>query len=124
VIPICEIVRLEPPVLVRVSESFCEAPTCTVPKLKLAGFDPTAPGATPVPERGKISDGLGASEVTVTLPLALPVDWGEKVAVNVVLCETFRASGVVIPLTENPVPVAATCEMLTVAGLLLVSVTV
>jgi hypothetical protein len=41
--PTFEIVTLVPPVLVTVSDSVCFVPTCTLPKLKLVGFDPRAP---------------------------------------------------------------------------------
>ncbi len=43
---------------------------------------------------------------------------------NVVLCEALRASGVVMPLSLNPVPLTEACEILTVAPVLLVSVMV
>jgi hypothetical protein len=77
-----------------------------------------------VPDNGKDSEGLGASEVIVTLPLALPAVSGENVAVNVVVCDALSARGVVIPLSLKPVPLTEACEMLTVAPVLLVSVIV
>jgi hypothetical protein len=117
-------VTLEPPVLVTVSDKNSLLPTVTVPKVRLVGFDPNAPGATPVPDNGSNSEGFGASEVIVTVPLALPAARGEKVAVNVVLCDALRASGVVMPLNLNPVPLTEACEMLTVAPVLLVNVMV
>jgi hypothetical protein len=119
-----ETVRVEPPVLVMVSVSTCLLPSVTLPKFKLVGFAPSAPCVTPVPDNGRDSEEFGASEVIVTLPLALPAAWGAKVAVNVVLCEALRASGVVMPLILNPVPLTAACEILTVAPVSLVSVMV
>src|SRR5690349_5469224 len=47
-----EIVTLDPPVLVTVSESVLLPLTCTLPKARLVGFDPSAPPATPVPVNG------------------------------------------------------------------------
>lgn len=75
-IAICEIVTLVPPVLVTVSESDELLPTVTVPNAKLVGLEVSAPTETPVPDRPIVSGELGALDVTVTLPLALPVAAG------------------------------------------------
>ena len=122
--PTCDMVSVDPPVFVTVSDNTCLLPTVTVPKFRLVGFDPSAPWVTPVPDNCRDSEGFGASEVIVTLPLALPAVSGENVAVNVVLCEALRANGVVMPLNLNPVPLTEACEMFTVAPLLLVNVMV
>lgn len=92
---------LEAPVLVIVSESVVLLPTFTFPKLRLVGFALKAPGVTPVPDTGIDSEGLLASEEIVTVPLALPLDFGTKAIVNVVLCEAPSETGVVIPLIEK-----------------------
>jgi hypothetical protein len=94
--------------LVTVSERDWLFPTVTLPKLRLAGFAPSAPGATPVPDRGIIRVGFDAFEVTVTLPLALPAEAGVNVTVKLALCPAVNVTGVVIPLRLNPVPLAAT----------------
>jgi len=60
------------PVLVRVSVSVELAATTILPKLKLVGDAVNAPGATPVPESGRVREGFDALEVMVTVPLALP----------------------------------------------------
>jgi len=60
-------------------------PTVTVPKVRLLGLDPRAPGETPVPARAIETAGLDASDVMVTVPLALPVACGANVTENVVL---------------------------------------
>ena len=73
------------PVLVRVSVRVELAATTTLPKLKLVGDAVSAPGATPVPERGSVSEGFDAFDVMVTLPLALPAACGANVTVKVVL---------------------------------------
>jgi hypothetical protein len=101
-------VTLEPPVLVTVSDRDCLLPTVTLPKLRLVGFDPNAPGATPVPDNGMVSVGLEAVEVMVTLPLTLPADAGVSVTVKVALCPAVSVTGVVIPLKLNPVPLIPT----------------
>ena len=82
-------------------------PTVTLPKLRLVGFDPSVPWATPVPDKGMFRVGLEAVEVRVTLPLALAADVGANLTLKVVLWPAVRVSGVVIPLRLNPVPVMA-----------------
>jgi hypothetical protein len=98
-IPTWEIVTLEPPVLVTVSDRACLLPTVTLPKLRLVGFDPSAPNATPVPDRGTVREGFEASDVIVTVPLALPLACGAKATVKVVLWEALSVNGIVIPLS-------------------------
>src|SRR5579863_5151538 len=94
----CEIVMLDPPVLVRVSDRVCLVPTGTVPKLRLAGFDPRTPAKTPVPVSPIFKTGFAASDATETAPLAPPVVVGANETVKVVLCAGFRVSGVESPL--------------------------
>jgi hypothetical protein len=101
-------VTLVPPVLVTVSERDWLFPTVTLPKLRLVGFDPSAPGEIPVPDKGIVRDGFEAFEVTVTLPLALPAAAGVNVTEKLALCPAVNVTGVVIPLRLNPVPLAAT----------------
>ena len=83
-------------------------PTVTLPKLRLVGFDPSVPGATPVPDNGMVGVGLEAFEVTVTLPLTLPADAGVNLTLKVVLCPAVSVTGAVIPLRLNPVPLIPT----------------
>ena len=99
---------LEPPVLVTVSDRDLLFPTVTLPKLRLVGFDPSAPGVTPVPDNGMVKVGFGAFDVTVTLPLTLPADCGVNATVKDALCPARRATGVVIPLRLYPVPLIPT----------------
>ncbi len=49
------------------------------------------------------------------MPLTLPAELGENLAVNVVLCPAASAKGVVIPLTLKPVPEAVACEIVRLA---------
>ncbi len=91
-------VMLEPPVLVTVSESDCRFPTVTLPKLRAVGFEPSDPGAIPVPDNRMVRVGVWAFELIATLPLTLPADPGVNVTLKVVLCPAVRVNGVTIPL--------------------------
>ena len=95
---------LEPPVLVTVSDKVWLLPTVTLPKLRLAGFEPRVPCVTPVPDNGMVRVGFDAVEVMVTLPLALAADRGANLTLKVALWPAVRVTGVVIPLRLNPVP--------------------
>src|ERR1700691_1012455 len=99
---------LDPPVLVTVSDTDRLLPTVTLPKLRLVGFDPSAPGASPVPDKGMVRVGFGALEVTVRLPLTPAADAGVNVTLNVALCPAVSVTGAVIPLAVNPVPLIPT----------------
>ena len=94
--------------LVTVSDKDCLLPTVPLPKLRLAGFDPIVPGATPVPDRGTVRLGLGAFEVIVTLPLTLPADAGVNVTLKLALWPAVSVTGAVIPLRLYPVPLIPT----------------
>ena len=48
--------------VVTVSDRDWLLPTVTLPKLRLLGLDPSAPGATPVPHNGMLRLGLDAVE--------------------------------------------------------------
>ena len=74
-------------------------PTVTLPKLRLAGFDPRVPGAIPVPDSELVSEEFAASEVIVRVPLAFPLAWGAKETTRVVLWEASSVSGRLIPLS-------------------------
>jgi hypothetical protein len=58
---------------------------------------------------------LGPLFVIETLPLALPAEVGENLAVNEVLCPAPSVKGVDIPLTLKPVPDALACEIVRLA---------
>src|SRR5258708_5125864 len=53
-----EIVTLDPPVFVKVSDSVLLLLTCTLPKARLVGFDPSDPLVTPVPVNGMFTVGF------------------------------------------------------------------
>jgi hypothetical protein len=106
--PTWEIVTLVPPVFVTVSDRDCLLPTVMLPKPRLVGFEPSPPGATPVPDKGMLRVGLEAFEVIVTLPLTLVVEAGVNVIVKVALWPGVNIAGVVIPVTLYPVPLIPT----------------
>jgi len=81
----CEIVTLDPPVLVTVSDKLELLPTCTLPNASEVGFAERAPGVTPVPESGMVNVGFDPFEVMVTFPLTAPLALGAKTTVNEVL---------------------------------------
>jgi len=62
--------------------------------------------------------------VRETLPLALPAEVGENLAVNDALCPAPSVKGVDIPLTLKPLPDAVACEIVTLAFPEFVNVTV
>lgn len=97
-------------------------PTVMLPKLRLVGFDPTAPGATPVADSGMVRDGLDAFEVIVTLPPALPAAAGVNPTVKAALCPGVSVTGAVIPLKLNPVPLTPTWEIVTLVPPVFVTV--
>jgi len=59
-----------------------------------------------------------------TLPLTLPAEVGENLAVNDVLCPAPSVRGVVMPVTLKPLPEAATCDTVRLAVPEFVKVTV
>ncbi len=63
----CEIVTLDPPEFVKLADCDWLLPTCTLPKLKLAGLATSCPGAIPVPERATVMAEMG-SLAAVPLP--------------------------------------------------------
>jgi hypothetical protein len=81
----CEMVSVDPPELVSVSDKFARLPTCTLPKARLVGFAVSESAARPVPESGMLSGELGALETMLNAPLAAPALAGAKVAVKVTL---------------------------------------
>ncbi len=107
---------LDPPVLVIVPERDLFDPAVTDPKLREVGFEPSCPGvAAPVPVSGIASVAFDASELTVTVPLALVAEVGEKMTLKVVLWPAVSVIEEVDPLTLNPVPLTVICEIVTLA---------
>ena len=99
---------LVPPVLVTVSESVLLLLTCTLPKARLVGFDPSAPAVMPVPVKGMFNVGFDAFDVMATLPLTAPAAVGLNNTLKLALCPAVRVTGALIPLTLNPAPLTFT----------------
>src|SRR5664279_616222 len=117
-----EIVRLLPPVLVKVSDKLEPLPTCTLPNANALGFGESVPWVTPFPVSGIIKLGLPPFDVTLTLPEAAPPALGLKLTVNDVLCPAFNVIGNASPLRLNPVPLALAAEIVRLEPPVLVSV--
>jgi len=100
-------------VLVIVSDRDLLLPTVTLLKPMLVGLDPSAPGATPVPDSGMLSVGLLAFEMIVTLPVTLPADAGVNVTLKLALWPAVSVTGAVIPFRLKPAPLIPTCEIVT-----------
>ena len=67
---------------------------------------------------------MGPLFVIETLPLALPAEVGENLAVNDVLWPAPSVRGVVMPVIPKPLPEAATCDTVRLAVPEFVKVTV
>ena len=80
-----EMVTLEPPELVRVSDRVELLPTCRLPKLMLEGLALSAPAVAPAPESETRSVEFDALLVTERYPLAAPPDWGANITLKVTL---------------------------------------
>jgi len=117
-----EMVRLDWPVLVSVSDELAVLPTSRLPNAMLAGLGVSVPCVTPVPESGMLRLGFEPLEVMLTLPLAAPPVVGAKRTVNDVLWPAFSVKGSVRPLKLNPVPLEAPAEMVRLVPPVLVSV--
>jgi len=118
-----EIVRLDPPEFVSVSESVLEVPTVTLPKLRLEGFGEIWPGATPVPDKDTESVGFEAVELIVKVPELAPVAVGANTALKLVVWPAPRVMGNVGPVKLKPVPLALALETVTLEPPVFVIVT-
>ena len=79
-------VTLEPPELVKVSESVWLLPTWTLPKLRLLAVAVSDPGVTPDPESGTVNVGFDALlAMERLLPEADPPVVGAKVTLKAAL---------------------------------------
>lgn len=110
----CEIVTLDPPVLVTVSDVLLLLPTCTLPNARLAGLGESVPGVTPVPVKETATLLFVPFEVVakVTLPLKFPVPVGANVIVVEVDVPALSVSGRERLLIVNPAPLKVADVML------------
>jgi hypothetical protein len=117
----CEIVTLDPPVLVSESVKVRLLPTWALPKARLAGLEVSWPAAVPVPESETVKVELEALDTTVMPPFALAADCGVNTALKGTLAPGLRTNGTLSPLMLNPAPVAVACEIVTLDPPVLVS---
>jgi hypothetical protein len=117
-----EMVRVDPPELVRVSERVVLLPSSTLPKARLVGLAVSVPCVTPVPLSEMLKLGFEAVEVTLILPLSAPAEVGAKSTENDALWPAVKVTGKVSPVKLKPVPLALAAEIVRVDPPLLVSV--
>ncbi len=115
-------VRLDPPLLVSVSDKLELLPTCTLPNARLVGFAVSVPCVTPVPVSGMFKFESVPVDVMLTFPLTAPLAVGLKSTLNEVLWPAVSVTGNVSPLKLNPAPLALAAEMVRLDPPVLVSV--
>jgi hypothetical protein len=118
----CEMVSVDPPVLVSVSDKFALLPTCTLLNARVGEFAASSPDVTPIPDSGMLKLESEALEVRLTLPLAAPLAVGENSTVNDLLWPPANVKGKARPLKLNPVPLAVAAEIVRLDPPVLVSV--
>jgi len=126
VIETFEIVSVPPPEFVTVKSCPRVTPIPAVPKFMLEGETDMTGCAPPVPVPDKlIVETAGfVFAVMETAPDTTPAVLGANFTENVVTCPAAIVSGGVIPDTEYPAPVTATCVMVSSAVPVLVTVNV
>ena len=117
-----DMVTVDPPVFVTVSDLLLLLPTCSLANERLVGFAANVPGDSPVPDRGTLRLGFDPLDVTLRLPLAAPPAAGANATVNGVLCPAFSVTGIVSPLRLKPAPLAVAAVMVRPVSPELVSV--
>ncbi len=100
-----EIVTLDPLAL-SVAIKLLLVPTTTLPKFGVVGLTANWPVPVPVPDKAIVRVEFEAFEITERFPLALPLDFGAKVTLNVMLCPPDRLKGRFRPLKLKAAPVA------------------
>jgi len=109
------------PLALKLPDAVPLVPTTTLPRFKVVGVAVNCPAvALPVPDKGIVK--VEALEEIVMLPLTVPGDCGVKVPLKVALCPAASVTGVLIPLTPKPAPLAPTRDMVTLEPPVLVTV--
>jgi hypothetical protein len=100
----CEMVRFDPPVLVKVSGWVLLLPTATLAKETTDGLAARVPGVVPVPDNEIVR---GEDVVAIEREaLALPAAEGANLTLKLVLCPGARVRGRLRPVVEKE-PVTA-----------------
>jgi len=120
--PTCVTLRLALPGFVSVIVCELVWPTVTVPKLTLPGATEIC-GWTPTPLSEIGSGEFAAVLITDALPVAFPATVGVKVTLKLAACPADNVTSGAEPLRVKPLPATLTCEMLTAALPVFVSVT-
>ncbi len=108
-----EIVTLDP-CADRVNARLLLLPRVTLPKFSAAALVVSPPAETPVPERVIKWEGVPqAFEKTVICPVLVPLAWGLKATVNVMLRPGGKVIGRLNPLRLNPEPLTLAREIVT-----------
>lgn len=111
-----ESVTLELPLFVIVTGLELEVPALMLPKAMLEGLaERVTVAAVPVPLKATALGEFGALLAIVTLPVKLPELVGAKSTLNDAVPPAAMVAGVVNPLTLKPLPLSATCEMVSAA---------
>ena len=121
---IWDMVKADPPELVRVSVREALLPVATLPKPRLVGVDVSSPGVMPVPVSGTFSAGFEALDVMAKLPVTLPLTVGENSTLRLRLWPAVSVVGKLKPLALNPEPVVLAAEIVMLAPPELVRVSV
>lgn len=87
--------------------------TVTLPKFRVAGPRVNLPAGVVLPDRGMARVGSEAFEATEIVPWALPLDFGAKMTLKVMLFPSAKLSGRFRPVRLNPPPVMVACEIVT-----------
>jgi len=97
----CEMVRFDPPVLVKVSGWVLLLPTATLAKATVVGLATTVPGAAPVPDN-EMARGEPDALVTIEREaFALPATEGANLTLKLVLWPGPRVTGRLRPTVVN-----------------------
>jgi hypothetical protein len=88
-------------------------PMTTFPKLIDPGETLSCPGLMPLPDSDTLRLALEALDASVSVPLALPADFGAKETESVRLCPAARVCGTVMLPRLNPVPITVAWEIVT-----------
>jgi hypothetical protein len=85
-------------------------PSCTLPKLKLAGLPDKLPAVTAFAESAMLSGLFEPSFANDKVPVALPAEVGLKTIFTFVLCPAAKVIGGVSPVMLKPAPLTVACE--------------
>jgi hypothetical protein len=112
----------DPPELVTLTASVLLLPVWTLPKPRLVGAALSAPADGAVPDNPIFKVGSDALLAIARLPVRVPLPWGAKLTLKLVLWPAVSVRGRLSPLIANADPVTVACEIVTLEPPELVSV--